>query len=218
MTNSFDMSSNLHYNILNTKTVLRKDTIMKIITSTLLIATLFTSNIIASQGCANGTCMASFGKRADDKVVATNTSFKTDVLKNNILAISQPLETQDSIEIETVQERPYVAVNEYKNITPFIVQSENNSEENIDTIENFENNLEENIDTIENFENNLEENIDTIENFENNLEENIDTIENFENIVDTDTQIATNTKQPYCEEYQGVLTCDITTVDDCTCA
>ena len=172
------MSSNLHYNILNTKTVLRKDTILKIITNTLLIATLFTSSIIASQGCTGGACMATFGKQAEPKVIATDISFKPDVVENSISTVTQPsyIETQNIINI--VEERSYV---EESSFTEIVV-----SEEEIITPQ-----------------------------FEPTIipEETIEYLE-IATILEDETL---NTK-PYCEEYQGVLSCDITgDTSECIC-
>ena len=177
MTNYLVMSYNIYYNILNTKTVLRKDTILKIITKTLLIATLFTSSIIASQGCTGTKCMASFGKQADIKVVATNASFKTNVIPTIIQA--EYIETQEMINI--VEERSYVEESFFPEeiitspFEPIIV-----SEETINPLK---------------------------DNIENNIQ--------IATILD-DKPLNT---EPYCEESQGTLTCDITgDTSECTCA
>ena len=142
------MSYNLHYNILNTKKVLRKDTILKRIMNTLLIATLFTSSIIASQGCTGGVCMASFGKKADTKVVATNISFKPKqyVVANSISSFIQE-------ELSSTEESSLVEESSITNTEMVLNEEETTplseptviSEEIIEPTEYLENNIDMNI-------------------------------------------------------------------------
>jgi len=185
------MSYNLHYNILNTKTVLRKDTILKRIMNTLLIATLFTSSIIASQGCTGGVCMASFGKKADTKVVATNISFKPKqyVVANSISSFIQE-------ELSSMEE------------SSLVEESSTTDTENTELVLNEE-------ETTPPFEPTVisEEIIEPIEYLENNIDMNI----KIATILESDTVLQA---KPYCEEEQEVLSCDITAEDtsECVCA
>ena len=117
------MSSNLHYNILNTKTVLRKDTILKIITNTLLIATLFSSNIIASQVCAGDTCLASFAKPVAYKSSTKSfTSTPVEVITPTIINEPSFQLEPESISEENIYNIPFVdnLQNEIVTVEPII--------------------------------------------------------------------------------------------------
>ena len=185
------MSYNLHYNILNTKTVLRKDTILKRITNTLLIATLFTSSIIASQGCTGSTCMATFGKKADTKVIATNISFKP-----NKYVVTKSIPSFIQEEVSSTEE------------SSLTEKSSTTDRENIELVLNEE-------ETTPPFEPTIisEEIIEPIEYLENNIDMNI----KIATVLENDTVLQA---KPYCEEEQEVLSCDITAEDtsECVCA
>jgi len=78
---------------------LRKDTILKIITSTLIIATLFTTNITASQKCHGLQCYASFGKSAQYNNQLPTKRFNT---HDNIISmpIAEPTFQDETIETD----------------------------------------------------------------------------------------------------------------------
>ena len=177
---------------------------MKRITNTLLIVTLFTSNIIASQGCIGGVCMATFGKKADDvKAIATNISYQVDSMQNNINIIKErsSVEEESSFPETVVSEEEIISTQ----IEPTILE-----EENTETREYLENNIDTDIKLATTLE---DETLNTNPSREY-LENNIDTNIKLTTILEDET-LNTN---PYCEEEQGVLSCDITgDTSECTC-
>ena len=166
---------------------------MKIITNTLLIATLFTSSIIASQPCMGTQCLAIFGKpavkQANFKVMPNATSFKSNIVKESIPIIIEPSYIEP-----TYQE---IVVSEEEISVPQFETTISDTTEEIIIHESF-------IDTYS------EDLPQQIEYLENNVETNIQISTILENE-------ALNTK-PYCEEFQGVLSCDITAdTSECVC-
>ena len=185
---------------------------MRIITNTLLIVTLFTSNIIASQGCANGMCMASFGKKTKNDTVATNVSFNI----KSILAISKPLEENQNI-INTIQEN---SENEEFYFPDMVISQADVTTSQFEPIIASEETIiyeEENLETI----NNEVEDVETLvtaEVLDADTTDNIDILES-EDTLESDTSIKlVNNTKTYCEEYQELLACDITDdSSECAC-